>query len=63
MEILFAIIAGFLGVNAILLAVIIGELRGICSEIRLWGLSIDSDIRKAHPKAFDRHNKDWRQIL
>ena len=60
MEILFAFIAIFMGVNIILLAVIIGELRGIYSEIRYWGLSIDSDIRKAHPKAFDRHNKDWR---
>lgn len=60
MEILFAFIAVFMGANAILLAVILGELRGICSEIQCWGLSIDSDIRKAHPKAFDRYNKDWR---
>ena len=59
MEILFAFIAVFMGANAILLAIIIRELRGIYSEIRHWGLSIDSDIRKAHPKAFDRHNKDW----
>jgi hypothetical protein len=60
MEILFAFIAALIGVNIILLAVIIGELRSICSEIRYWGLCIDSDIRKAHPKAFDRYNKDWR---
>lgn len=60
MEILFALIAAFLGVNIILLAVIIGDLRGIYSEIRYWGLSINYDIRKAHPKAFDRYNKDWR---
>lgn len=49
-----------MGANAILLAVILGELRGIYSEIQYWGLCIDSDIRKAHPKAFDRHIKDWR---
>lgn len=60
MGILFAFIAGFMGVNVILLAIIIGELRSIYSEIRYWGFSIESDIRKAHPKAFDRHNKDWR---
>jgi hypothetical protein len=60
MEILLAFIAAFMGGIAILLAIIIGELRSICSEIQFWGLSIDSDIRKAHPKAFDRHNKDWR---
>ena len=60
MEILFAFIAALMCGIAILLAIIIGELRGIDSVIRYWGLSIDSDIRKAHPKAFDRHNKDWR---
>ena len=60
MEILFAFIAALMCGIAILLAIIIGELRGICSEIQFWGLSIDSDIRKAHPKAFDRHIKDWR---
>lgn len=60
MEILLAFIAAFMGGIAILLAIMIGELRGICSEIQFWGLSIDSDIRKAHPKAFDRYNKDWR---
>lgn len=55
-----AFIVAFMGGIAILLAIIIGELSSICSEIQFWGLSIDSDIRKAHPKAFDRHNKDWR---
>lgn len=60
MEILFAFIAALMCGIAILLAIIIGELRGIYSEIRYWGLCIDSDIRKAHPKAFDRHIKDWR---